>query len=90
MDAKELDVLLELGNPAEHDDTWICVDLHDCPSCGNLHTMTLKSISVTVDDDGEHQQKELEVVNHLLLNTEEAHQIRALARSLQPEPVEVG
>ena len=90
MDAKELDVLLELGNPAEHDDTWIRVDLHDCPSCGNLHTMTLKSISVTVVDDGEHQQKELEVVNHLLLNTEEAHQIRALARSLQPEPVEVG
>ncbi len=52
--------------------------------------MTLKSISVTVVDDGEHQQKELEVVNHLSLNTAEAHQIRALARALQPEPVEVG
>ena len=91
MDAEELNVLavlFELGTSAEDDDTWIRVDLHDCPSCGNLHTMTLKSISVPEAAAGEHHQTELEVANHLLLSTEQAQRIRVLARTFQPEPVE--
>ena len=80
MDAKDLSALWSgWGRPAAHDDSWIRVDLHDCPSCGNLHTMTLKSITVSVDSDGETQHKEIEVVSHLLLTTDEVHRIRALA-----------
>lgn len=79
MDAKDLTALERLGTPGADDERWIRVDLHDCPSCGNLHTMTLKAITVSVDSDGETQHKEIEVVNHLLLSTDEAHRIRALA-----------
>jgi hypothetical protein len=78
MDSKDLDALERLGDPAAHDDAWIRVDLHDCPSCGNLHTMTLKHVTVGLDGNGETQHKELEVVNHLLLSTDEVHRIRAL------------
>ena len=40
--------------------------------------MTLKAVTVSVDGEGETQHKELEVVNHLMLSTDEAHRIRAL------------
>jgi len=88
-DAKELDALARLGSPGPDDDTWIRVDLHDCPACGDLHTLSLKLITSATGDDGQPQQKEMEVVNHLLLTTNEAHRIR----TLQPEPatpIEVG
>lgn len=82
MEAKRIDALERLGAAGERDTDWIRVDLHDCPSCDNLHTLTLKSVSVSVADDGDRQQKEVALVDHLLLTTEESHRIRALS----PEP----
>lgn len=86
-----LEWLERLGAPGSRDDAWIRADLHDCPSCGNLHTLSLKAVSVSAGDDGERRESELEVVNQLLLTTEEVHRLRASAPADGPHsPPETG
>lgn len=79
-----LEWLRDLGAPRAAADAWVRADLHDCPSCGNLHTLTLKAVRVSPGDDGESLESEREIVNQLLLSTEDAHRIRALAAASKP------
>jgi len=69
-----LDWLKALGAPS----------LHDCLSCGNLHTLTLKAVRIWPGDDRENMESEREIVNQLVLSTEEAHRLRSLAAASIP------
>lgn len=78
LESRRVDALRELGAPAARDATWIRADLHDCPSCRDLHTLTLTSVRVSVGDDGEQTEQETQAVSQFLVTTPEAETIRGI------------
>lgn len=73
-----VEFLSSLGKPSVKDTTWLRADLHRCPSCDDLHTLTLSRVTVT-NDKGERKENAQSILQHLLLPKTAAAALRELA-----------
>lgn len=78
MEAKELGFLETVGKPEFPAAEWIRADLHVCPGCKEMQTLSFKKINVTVNDKGERSDAETNWIDHLLVTPQEAEAIRKL------------
>jgi len=54
----------------------------------NTHTLSMKSVTVTLDKKGKESREEKEVMDKLVLSSSEAENLRALGQKLHP-PLDV-
>jgi hypothetical protein len=76
---KDLALLQAMGAPEANAFDYMRLDLTNCPKCGQMHTLSARNVRVRVDAKGKQSEREAAVVNHLLLNEQEADAVRALA-----------
>jgi hypothetical protein len=76
MESKDFGYLEKLGTAGVEEPAWFRVDLHSCPSCQATNTLTVKSITVSVDKRGKRSEKSTDVVDKLLISASEADAIR--------------
>lgn len=81
IETSPLDFLKRLGSPSVRDTTWIRADLHSCPSCDSLTTLSLSEVTVNVNDKGERNEVETELIHQLQISPRDAEGVRALGRS---------
>jgi hypothetical protein len=81
VEASPLDFLKRLGAPSVRDTTWIRADLHACPSCDNLTTLSLREVTVSVNEKGERNEVERELIHQLRVSLGDAEGVRALGAS---------
>jgi hypothetical protein len=89
---------LATAGPASPDHGTCCaVDLHLCSAeCGNTNTLTLRSVTTTIDNKGNTQTKEKTLIDRLLLTGAEAAALVETCESLHapnaetPETAETG
>lgn len=80
VEAKDFQYVRGLGAMAEGDVEWYRVDLHRCPTCGQMNTVSVFNEKLKVDDKGNVSVKSSALVENLLLTAPEADGLRALNR----------
>ena len=65
-------------------DLFVQADLNHCPGCNQLHLLTLKTITLSLDKDGKTQKSEQPISEHMLV-TAEVHQAIRESASRTPE-----
>jgi hypothetical protein len=80
MEAKDLEYLERLGRVKPGASEWLRLDLHSCPHCDVTNTLTVKAVTVSVDEKGRRSENAATVVKHVLLDIVETDRVRALGR----------
>jgi hypothetical protein len=87
LEAKDFAFLEALGAKKANAGSWVRLDLHSCPDCGMLNTLSVKQVILKVDKNGKESQGLKEVMNRLLLDVPEAARLRRLDEQLtRPAP----
>ncbi len=81
MVAHDFDWLYSLGRPQAG--RWVSISHQACLTCGELHTLTVKDASRTVDKKGREKKAEKVVANKLLVTAAEVERVKALAQAIQ-------
>ncbi len=63
-------------------------DLSHCPSCNNLHLLSIETVSTTLDAEGKTSTTNTDVIRNLLIDAESMELIKELDPGDIPEPVE--
>jgi hypothetical protein len=88
MELRNFSYLEKLGGAKADAAAWMAMNIHSCPSCRNTHTLSMTSVTVTVDKKGKESREEKEVMDKLVLSSSEAENLRALGQKLKP-PLDV-
>jgi hypothetical protein len=90
LEAKDFAFLEGLGAKKPNAGSWVRLDLHSCPDCGMLNTLSVKRVTLKVDKKGKESQHVKKVMNRLLLDVPEAARLRRLnerlTQSAAPQP----
>jgi hypothetical protein len=84
---KNFSQLAALGAAAEGAPTHLRVDLTACPRCTDMTTLSIHTVTRTVDDKGKESEDKSALIEHLLLSArerEEARGIAALSATMLP------
>jgi len=84
MELRDFSYLEKLGGAKSDAAAWMALNIHSCSTCRNTHTLSMKSVTVTVDKKGKESRQEKEVMDKLLLSSSEAENLRALGQKLHP------
>jgi len=82
LEAKDFAFLEALGAKKADASSWVRLDLHSCPDCGMLNTLSVKRVTLKVDKKGKESQHVKKVMNRLLLDVPEAARLRRLNERL--------
>jgi len=82
LEAKDFAFLEALGAKKADASSWVRLDLHSCPDCGMLNTLSVKQVTMKVDNKGKESQVVKDVMNRLLLDVPEAARLRRLSDQL--------
>lgn len=80
VEAKDFQYVRGLGTKAEGDVEWYRVDLHGCPTCGQMNTLSVMKEKLKVDDKGNVSVDSSPFIENLLLTAPEANDLRTLNR----------
>ncbi len=88
LELRDFSYLEKLGGAKSDAAAWMALNIHSCPTCRNTHTLSMKSVTVTLDKKGKESREEKEVMDKLVLSSSEAENLRALGQKLHP-PLDV-
>ncbi len=82
MEKKDFSFPEKLGAKKPGASSWFRLDLHSCPQCGMVNTLSIRKVRVSVDKKGKSSEKTKNVMSKLLLNAAETESLRRLSRTL--------
>jgi hypothetical protein len=83
---KDFTRLAALGAAAPNAQTHLRVDLTTCPSCTNMTTLSIHTITRKVDEKGKESEDKTPLLEHLLLSAQEREAARSLMPASAPAP----
>lgn len=83
VESKDLGFLESLGARAAGASEWLHVKLFNCKQCGMTNTLTVDSVSVTLDKKNRETKNTVTLLDKLLVTPAERERIREMGRKLQ-------
>jgi len=82
LEAGQFGHLQQLGAAPEGASDYLWFEVYDCPVCDQMHTLTVKSVSITYDKKGKENKKERTIIDRLLLDAERMQSFMAVCEGL--------
>ena len=79
LESKNFGFVEKLGAPAPGAVEYLRLDLCCCKSCGTTNTLAVKSVTLDVDKRGETSESTTDILENLLLSSDEVAKVRRLA-----------
>lgn len=80
MEVKDFGFLEKLGGVPPDARQWFRLDLHSCPTCQMTNTLTVKSVTRSVDKQGKASDTVKDLVDQLLVTSDDAATMRRLGQ----------
>lgn len=75
LEAKNFSYLKSFFPKSPKSSSWLRLYIRKCPSCTNTNTLTVSQISVKADSEGNPTEVDKELINHLLISTQDIEQV---------------